>query len=393
MVRDVGIAEDVAQDALIVAMEQWPQSGIPENPGTWLMTCARHRAIDLLRRNKLLERKVEELGRVTNVTQEPDFLATVDVEVSDDLLRLIFMTCHPVLSREARVALTLRLLGGLTTEEIARAFFVPVPTISQRIVRAKRTLAATHVPFEVPEGIELKARLSSVLEVVYLVFNEGYSATSGADWVRPILCEEALRLGRVVAEIAPTEPEVHGLVSLMEIQASRLKARVGSSGEPILLLDQNRALWDYLLIRRGLDALDRVEQLGGEFGPYAIQAAIAACHARARTASETDWTRIAALYDALAQVSPSSVVELNRAVALSMAFGPEVGLEVVDALSSESSLKEYHYLPSVRGDLLAKLGRGNEACTEFKRAASLTRNMREREFFLKRASECAAHAT
>ena len=390
--RDVGLAEDLAQDALVAALEQWPESGIPDNPGAWLMAAAKHRAIDFLRRKKLLERKHEELGRELEAQQEtavPDFDAALDDDVGDDLLRLVFAACHPVLSAEARVALTLRLLGGLTTEEIARAFLVPEPTVAQRIVRAKRTLAKERVPFEVPRGAELAARLSLVLEVIYLVFNEGYSATAGEDWMRPALCEEALRLGRILAELAPQEPEVHGLVALMEIQASRSRARVGPSGEPILLLTQNRALWDRLLIRRGLAALERAERLGGARGPYALQAAIAACHARALTREETDWARIAALYDALAQLAPSPVVELNRAVAVAMAFGPAAGLDLVDALMSEASLKAYHLLPSVRGDLLSKLGRFREARGEFERAASLTRNARERELLLERAAACA----
>ncbi|PYV10886.1 MAG: RNA polymerase subunit sigma-24 [Acidobacteria bacterium] len=396
IMRDVGLAEDLAQDALVAALEQWPESGIPDNPGAWLMAAAKHRAIDFLRRKKLLERKHEELGRELEAQQEtavPDFDAALDDDVGDDLLRLVFAACHPVLSAEARVALTLRLLGGLTTEEIARAFLVPEPTVAQRIVRAKRTLAKERVPFEVPRGAELAARLSSVLEVIYLVFNEGYSATAGEDWMRPALCEEALRLGRILAELAPQEPEVHGLVALMEIQASRSRARVGPSGEPILLLTQNRALWDRLLIRRGLAALERAERLGGARGPYALQAAIAACHARALTREETDWARIAALYDALAQLAPSPVVELNRAVAIAMAFGPAAGLELVEALTSEPSLKGYHLLPSVRGDLLSKLGRFDEARAEFERAASLTRNARERELLLERARACAGGPT
>ena len=394
--RDVGLAEDLAQDALVAALEQWPESGIPDNPGAWLMAAAKHRAIDFLRRKKLLERKHEELGRELEAQQEtavPDFDAALDDDVGDDLLRLVFAACHPVLSAEARVALTLRLLGGLTTEEIARAFLVPEPTVAQRIVRAKRTLAKERVPFEVPRGAELAARLSSVLEVIYLVFNEGYSATAGEDWMRPALCEEALRLGRILAELTPQEPEVHGLVALMEIQASRSRARVGPSGEPILLLTQNRALWDRLLIRRGLAALERAERLGGARGPYALQAAIAACHARALTREETDWARIAALYDALAQLAPSPVVELNRAVAIAMAFGPAAGLELVEALTSEPSLKGYHLLPSVRGNLLSKLGRFDEARAEFERAASLTRNARERELLLERARACAGGPT
>ncbi len=375
MVGDVSLAEDLAQDALVAALEQWPVSGVPDNPGAWLMATGKHRAIDFLRRGKLLERKHEELGHEVAARQESaerDLDAALDDHVGDDLLSLMLTACHPVLSTEARVALTLRLLGGLTTDEIARAFLVPKATIAQRIVRAKRTLAAARVPFEVPRGAELAARLSSVLEVI--------------DWVRPALCEDALRLGRIVAELAPTEPEVHGLVALMEIQASRLKARVGPSGEPVLLLDQDRARWDQLLIRRGLAALERAEQLGGALGPYALQAAIAACHARARIPGETDWTRITALYDALAQLTPSPVVELNRAVAVGMAFGPAAGLEIVDALTSEPSLKSYHLLPSVRGDFLVKLGRVDEARAEFKHAASLTRNARERALLLERAA-------
>jgi len=390
-VRDVGLAEELAQDALVAALQQWPESGIPDNPGAWLMAAAKHRAIDMFRRNKRLERKHEELGRELQAQQEmavPDFNAALDDNIGDDLLRLVFISCHPVLSTEASAALTLRLLGGLTTDEIARAFLVPEPTIAQRIVRAKRTLAEAHVPFEVPRGGELAARLSSVLEVIYLVFNEGYSATSGGDWMRPALCEDALRLGRILAELASREPEVHGLVALMEIQASRSRARVSSSGEPILLLDQNRAHWDQLLIRRGLAALDRAEKLGGMRGPYALQAAIAACHARALTAEETDWARIVLLYEALAQLVPSPVVELNRAVAVAMAFGPSAGLELVDALTAEPSLRGYHLLPSVRGDFLKKLSRFDEARAEFERAASLTRNARERELLLDRARAC-----
>jgi RNA polymerase sigma-70 factor (ECF subfamily) len=384
MIRDVGLAEELAQDALVAALEQWPKSGVPQNPGAWLMAAAKHRAIDLLRRNKMLERKHEELGYEIEARRDatpPD----PDDDVGDDLLRLVFTACHPVLSGEARVALTLRLLGGLTTGEIARAFLVPESTIAQRIVRAKRTLSEAHVPFEVPRGSELATRLSSVLGVIYLVFNEGYSATAGDDWMRPALCEDALRLGRILAELVPKEPEVHGLVALMEIQASRSRARSGPAGEPVLLLDQNRTYWDKVLIRRGLAALARAEQLGGAFGPYAIQAAIAACHARASVPEETDWQRIAALYDALAQLAPSPVVELNRAVAVAMAFGPEAGLELVDALMPEPSLKAYHLLPSVRGDLLSKLGRLDEARGEFERAALLTRNARERELLLERA--------
>ena len=387
IVRDVGVAEDLAQDALVIALERWPQTGIPNNPGAWLMATAKHRAIDRLRRIKLSERKHEELGREFEAQQESavvDLDAALD-DVGDDLLRLIFIACHPVLSPEARVALTLRLLGGLETTEIARAFLVPEPTVAQRIVRAKRTLREARVPFEVPRGAELAARLSSVLEVIYLVFNEGYAATAGDDWIRPALCEEALRLGRILAELVPQQPEVHGLVALMELQASRLRARIGPSGEPVLLLDQDRARWDQLLIGRGLAALERAERLGGALGPYALQAAIAACHARARTPEQTDWAAIAALYDALAQIAPSPVVELNRAVALAMAFGPAAGLELVDALTSEPSLKGYHLLPSVRGDLLARLGRLDEARAEFERAAALTRNVRERELLLERA--------
>ncbi|MUT64689.1 RNA polymerase sigma factor [Paenibacillus sp. NEAU-GSW1] len=390
MVRDVGLAEDMAQEALIVALEKWPETGIPDNPGAWLMTTAKRRAIDHLRRNKLRERKYEELGWEIDWQHEPDWDEALDDPVGDDLLRLIFTTCHPILSAEARVALTLRLLGGLTTEEIASAYLIPEPTVAQRIVRAKRTLAAARVPFELPPKAELAARLSSVLEVIYLMFNEGYAASSGASWIRPMLCSEALRLGRILAQISPAEPEVHGLVALMEIQSSRFRARVSAAGEPILLMDQNRAQWDHLLIRRGLAAIERAERLGRAFGPYLIQASIAACHARARTASETDWIRIAALYDALSQTVPSPVVELNRAVALSMAFGPEVGLEVIDSLVQEPSMKNYHLLPSVRGDFLMKLGCKKEAGEEFKRAAALARNEKERDLLLRRASECMA---
>ena len=392
IVRDVGLAEDLAHDALVAALEQWPQSGVPRNPGAWLMTTAKHRAIDLFRRNKLLERKHEELGYAIDMERQTavaDFEAALDDDVGDDLLRLVFTACHPVLSTEARVALTLRLLGGLTTDEIARAFLVSEPTIAQRIVRAKRTLAKERVPFEIPRGAELVARLSSVLEVIYLVFNEGYSATAGDDWMRPALCEDALRLGRILAELAPLEPEVHGLVALMEIQASRARARVGPSGQAIVLNDQNRALWDHLLIRRGLAALERAETLGGARGWYTLQAAIAACHARARTADDTDWPGIARLYDELAAQAPSPVVELNRAVAVAMAFGPAAGLALVDGLTSEPALREYHLLPSVRGDLLKKLGRLEEARVEFERAAALTRNTRERELLLDRARGCA----
>jgi RNA polymerase sigma factor (sigma-70 family) len=391
MVRVVGLAEELAQDAFVAALEQWPDSGVPDRPGAWLMGTAKHRAIDMLRRSKRLERKREQLGRELAVEQElaaPDFDAALDDDIGDDLLRLVFTACHPVLPTEARVALTLRLLGGLTTEEIARAFLVPVPTIAQRIVRAKRTLTEAHVPFEVPSGPDLAVRLSSVLEVVYLIFNEGYSATAGDDWMRPALCEDALRLGRILAELAPQQPEVHGLVALMEIQASRARARVSRSGEPILLLDQDRSRWDQLLIRRGLAALRRAEELGGSLGPYALQAAIAACHARAREPEQTDWERIAALYDALAQLTRSPVVELNRAVAIGMAFGPAAGLELVDAVSEEPSLKAYHLLPSVRGDFLVKLGRLAEAGAEFKHAAALTRNTRERKLLLERAAAC-----
>ena len=392
MVRDVGLAEELAQDALVVALERWPESGIPDNPGAWLMATAKHRAIDLLRRNQLLDRKHAELGRELKTRQDlamANYDIPGDHEISDDLLRLVFVSCHPVLSTEARVALTLRLLGGLTTQEIARAFLVPEPTVAQRIVRAKRTLTEARVPFEVPRGPDLSARLTSVLEVIYLIFNEGYSATAGYDWMRPALCEDALRLGRVLAELAPDEPEVHGLVALMEIQASRLHARAGPRGQPVLLLDQDRARWDRLLIRRGLAALQRAEKLDGAFGPYTLQAAIAACHARARNAAETDWHRIAALYDALAQLTPSPVVELNRAVAVAMAFGPAAGLELVDRLTSEPALKTYHLLPSVRGDFLFKLGRFTEAQAEFERAATMTQNARERELLLDRAAACA----
>jgi len=392
IVRDVGLAEELAQDALVAALQQWPESGVPDNPGAWLMATAKHRAIDHFRRNTLLERKHQELGRELEAKQETaveDLHTAIDDEVGDDLLRLIFISCHPVLSTEARVALTLRLLGGLTTEEIARAFLAPEPTVAQRIVRAKRTLADERIPFEVPRGPELAARLSSVLEVIYLVFNEGYSATAGDDWMRPALCEEALRLCRILAELAPMEPEVHGLVALMEIQASRSRARTGTSGEPILLLDQNRALWDQLLIRRGLAALERAEKLGGARGPYALQAAITACHARVRLPQETDWPRIVTLYEELAELTPSPIVELNRAVAVAMAYGPAAGLQIVDSLISEPSLKAYHLLPSVRGDFLFKLGRLSEAQAEFQRAASLTRNARERELLLDRARACS----
>ena len=387
MVRDVGLAEDLAQDALVVALEQWPNSGVPDNPGAWLMAIAKRRAIDLFRRNQLLIRKHEEVSRDLEAKQMavPDFDAGIEDNLGDDLLSLMFISCHPVLSTDARVALTLRLLGGLTTDEIARAFLASEPAIAQRIVRAKRTLADAQVPFEVPRGAELAARLSSVLEVIYLIFNEGYSATAGEDWIRPGLCEEALRLGRVLAELAPLEPEVHGLAALMEIQASRMKARVGTSGEPILLFDQDRAKWDQLLITRGLAALERAERLSVARGSYTLQAAIAACHARARTGDQTDWSRIVTLYDELAELAPSPVVHLNRAVAVGMASGPAAGFELTERLTSEASLRNYHLLPSVRGDLLTKLGRLAEARAEFERAASLTRNTRERELLLTRA--------
>jgi RNA polymerase sigma-70 factor (ECF subfamily) len=405
IVRDIGLAEDLAQDALVAALEQWPESGVPDNPGAWLMATAKHRAIDHFRRNTRLERKHEELGRELGAKEMavPDLDSALDDNVGDDLLRLVFISCHPVLSTDAQVALTLRLLGGLTTEEIARAFLVPEPTVAQRIVRSKRTLSEKRVPFEVPQGGELAARLSSVLAVLYLIFNEGYSATTGDDWMRPALCEEALRLGRILAELAPQEPEVHGLVALMEIQASRSRARVGPSGEPILLFEQNRAHWDQLLIRRGLAALDRAEKLlakkqlaekvGAAPGSYVLQAEIAACHALAHTPEETDWPRIVTLYAALAQLAPSPVVELNRAVAVAMAFGPEAGLQLVDALTAERSLARYHLLPSVRGDLLKKLSRFDEARAEFERAASLTRNARERDLLLDRARACVDRST
>jgi len=391
IVRDVGLAEDLAQDALVAALEQWPTSGIPDNPGAWLMATAKHRAIDRLRRSQMLDRKHEELGREMGEREMmvPDLAATIDDPVGDDLLRLIFIACHPVLPTEGRVALTLRLLGGLTTEEIARAFLISEPTVAQRIVRAKRTLSDAHVPFEVPRGAELAERLSSVLAVLYLIFNEGYAATAGDDWMRPALCEDALRLGRIVAELVPAEPEVHGLVALMEIQASRARARVGPSGEPILLLDQNRAHWDQLLISRGLAALDRAEKISPVRGPYTLQAAIAACHARARVSDETDWVRISALYEELARRTPSPVIELNRAVAVSMAHGPAAGLNLVDALVHEPSLANYHLLPSVRGDLLKKLGRFDEARAEFENAASLAKNEREKRLLKARADECA----
>jgi len=394
IVRDVGVAEELAQDALVAALEQWPKSGIPDNPGAWLMATAKHRAIDRFRRNKLAERKHDELGYELELEQDtpPDLDAALDDDIGDDLLRLVFIACHPMLSTEAQVALTLRLIGGLTTEEIARAFLVPEPTIAQRIVRAKRTLAEKRVPFEVPRGEDRVARLSSVLSILYLIFNEGYSATAGDDWMRPKLCEDALRMGRILAGLAPEEPEVHGLVALMEIQASRLGARAGPSGEPILLLDQNRARWDQLLIRRGLAALERAEALSKARSPYVLQAAIAACHARAKRAEDTDWARIVGLYGALAEISPSPIIELNRAVALAMLFGPAARLEIVDALGSEPVLKTYHLLPSVRGDLLKKLGRFDEARAEFERAAALTRNERERKLLLDRAASCAAES-
>jgi len=389
MVGDMATAEDLANDALVAALEQWPTDGVPERPGAWLMGTAKHRATDLIRRRATLERKYAELGRDSGAARaDPD--TALESAFGDDLLGLIFMACHPILSREARVALTLRVLGGLGTEEIARAFLVPVATMGQRIVRAKRTLTEAHVRFEIPNGSERAGRLASVLEVIYLIFNEGYAATAGEDWVRPALCEEALRIGRILAELAPAEREVHGLVALMEIQASRLQARIGPSGEPVLLLDQDRARWDGLLIRRGLAALERSEALGGLIGPYALQAAIAGCHARATTAAQTDWSRIVALYDALAEVSPSPVVELNRAVAVGMAFGPAAALELVDALGSEPSLSAYYLLPAARGDLLRKLARFDEARTEFERAASLTENARERDLLRRRAAECAA---
>jgi RNA polymerase sigma-70 factor (ECF subfamily) len=398
-VRDVGLAEELAQDALVAALEQWPESGVPDNPAAWLMATSKHRAIDVLRRGSTLERKQEELARELELERErggPDIDAVLDDYVGDDLLRLMFLTCHPVLSKEARTALTLRLLGGLTTDEIARAFLVAEPTIAQRIVRAKRTLSAARVPFELPPRDELGARLASVLEVIYLIFNEGYAATAGDDWIRPTLLEEALRLGRILAGLSPDESEVHGLVALMEIQASRARARLGPSGEPVLLYDQDRARWDQLLIRRGLAALERAEELSGALGPYTLQAAIAACHARARTNDETDWDRIVALYDALAELTQSPVVELNRAVAIAMApgpgAGPKAGLEIVDELVARGALDAYHLLPAVRGELLERLGRTDEAQAEFKLAASLTRNTRERDILLGRARALASSA-
>ena len=390
IVRDVGLAEDLAQGALVAALEQWPRSGVPDNPGAWLMTTAKHHGIDLIRRNVRLERKTEEMGRDLELQQALSNVETdPDDDVGDNLLRLIFIACHPILSTEAQIALTLRLLGGLTTDEIARAFLIPEATVAQRIVRAKRTLAEANVPFELPAGPERAGRVASVLSVLYLIFNEGYSATSGDDWMRPALCADALRLGRILAELVPQEAEVHGLVALMEIQSSRLRARIGPAGEPIPLLEQNRGLWDQLLIQRGFAALLRAQASGSVFGPYALQAAIAVCHAQAPTAQETNWERIVALYDALVQLSPSPIIELNRAVAVGMAFGPAAGLELVDALAPEPSLKNYHLLPGVRGDLLARLGRFDEACSEFKRAAGLTRNERERALLLERAAAAA----
>ncbi|ANE48740.1 RNA polymerase subunit sigma-24 [Paenibacillus swuensis] len=389
IVRDVGVAEDLAQDALVIALDRWPETGIPDNPAAWLMTTAKRRAIDGIRRNKLRDQKYAEIGHGADLYTEDDIDSALDGEIGDDLLRLIFMTCHPVLSQDARVALTLRLLCGLTTDEIARSFLAAETTIAQRIVRAKRTLSAAKVPFEVPVGKELlRDRLSAVFEVIYLMFNEGYSATSGEHWTRPLLCQEALRLGRVLAEIAPRVPEIHGLVALMEIQSSRMKTRVNAKGEPVLLMDQNRAKWDQLLIRRGLSALERCRKLGQPLGPYALQASISACHAQAASVAETDWIKIAALYEALSTVSPSPIVELNRAVAISMAFGPAFGLQIIDELYAVPSLKEYHLLPSVRGDLLVKLGRYDEARVEFERAAALTRNERERALLWNRAAEC-----
>jgi RNA polymerase sigma factor (sigma-70 family) len=395
LARDVGLAEDLAQEALVAALEQWPQSGVPENPAAWLTATAKRRAIDLFRRNAVAERKHEELARELGALEQasPDLDSPLDNSISDDLLRLVFIACHPVLPTESRTALTLRLLGGLTTDEIARAFLTPEATIAQRIVRAKRTLADKHIPFEVPRGPELAARLSSVLEVIYLIFNEGYSATTGDDLMRPTLCEDALRLGRILAELTPTEAEVHGLVALMEIQASRGRARVTSTGELVLLFDQNRTQWDQLLIHRGLTAIERAHKINTTRGPYLLQAEIAACHARARTPSETDWPRIVILYTELAQLIPSPVIELNRAVAVSMAHGPHAGLTLVDALASEPSLARYHLLPSVRADLLYKLGRRPEARTEFERAAALTRNSRERDLLLTRAASCETDPT
>jgi len=397
LVGDVGMAEELAQDALVAALEQWPEAGVPDRPGAWLMATAKHRAIDALRRRQRLQQKQEMLGRDMETQAQPlgvpELEANLDeAPIGDDLLRLVFIACHPLLSMDARVALTLRLLGGLTTDEIAHAFLVPEATIAQRIVRAKRTLTEANVPFEVPQADELQERLAAVLEVIYLIFNEGYSASAGDDWTRPALCEDALRLGRVLAELMPEEAEVHGLVSLMEIQASRLRARIGPSGEPVLLMDQNRAVWDQLLIRRGLTALDRAATLGAALGPYGLQAAIAACHARARSASETNWTQIAALYDALSQATPSPVVELNRAMAVAMAYGPSAGLDIVDELMEEPSLRSYYVLPNVRGDLLYRLGRFPEAKAEFDRAAALAHNARQRQMLLDRAAACVAVA-
>ena len=400
LTRDVGLAEDLAQEALVAALEKWPQSGVPDNPAAWLTATAKRRAIDLFRRNAVAARKHEQLARELEVLEQtsPDLDSTLDNRIGDDLLRLVFIACHPILPTESRAALTLRLLGGLTTDEIARAFLTPEPTIAQRIVRAKRTLADKHIPFEVPRGAEIGARLASVLEVIYLIFNEGYSATAGDDLMRPSLCEDALRLGRILAELTPTEPEVHGLVALMEIQASRTRARVTPTGEPVLLFDQNRTQWDQLLIHRGLTAIERAHKINTTFinisrGPYLLQAEIAACHARARTPSETDWPRIVLLYTELAQLTPSPVIELNRAVAVSMAHGPQASLTLVDALASEPSLARYHLLPSVRADLLYKLGRHPEARTEFERAAALTRNTRERNLLLTRAASCETDPT
>jgi RNA polymerase sigma factor (sigma-70 family) len=397
LVRDIGIAEELAQDALVTALERWPTDGVPDNPGAWLMTTAKNRALDRLRRDKVLGEKLEQIGHDLEAQEAlivPDFVDALDAarqdEIGDDLLRLIFTACHPLLSVEARVALTLKLLGGLTTHEIARAYLVPEPTIAQRIVRAKRSLSEARVPFELPRGQALHERLSSVLEVVYLIFNEGYTATAGDDWMRPALCDEALRLGRMLAELAPRESEVHGLVALMELQSSRSKARVDAQGRPVLLTHQDRGRWDHLLIRRGLASLQRAQSLGGALGPYALQGAIAACHARAATAEATDWQQIAALYDALAQVAPSPVIELNRAVAVGMAFGPAAGLEIIDALADDKSLRNYQWLPSVRGDLLAKLGRNEEAKAEFERAAGLAKNSRERELLQARAASISS---
>lgn len=391
LVRDISLAEDLAQDALVAALEQWPQSGAPDNPGAWLMAAAKHRAVDRIRRNEMSTRKHDELGQEQELRQLlllPDSETLLDDSVGDDVLRLIFIACHPVLSNDARVALTLRLIAGLSTDEIARAFLASEATIAQRIVRAKRSLTAAKVPFEVPAANDLAARLASVLGVIYLVFNEGYAATAGDDWMRPQLCEEALRLGRVLGALMPQQAEVQGLLALMEIQASRMPARTDAQGDPILLLEQDRARWNRLAIRRGLAALGKAEKLGGAFGPYALQAAIAACHARATVAADTDWPRIAALYDALAQLSPSPVIELNRAMAVAMAFGAESGLAIADALLDEPALANYHWLPSLRADLLFKLGRHAQAADEFRRAAALTRNAREQAALNRRAAEC-----